>query len=376
MDLSHNSLSGSLKAFTVIPDVWSKLDLSHNNFFGNIPEAIFGDRISCVDMRFNELSGPLFDMHQELQDQALLAVRDALLGEAAGGAAGEAAGGTVEETARGTAFANGGNGSWEEILRSWGTSSSSTCAWYGVGCTADGHVVTLHLIGASNVTLHPNFVSESPECEYDEIGIKSCAHDFPPPPPEVRLTDLTSLRISGHVLSGTVQPSISHLSHLVALNLSSNRHLSGSIPPALFSLPSMRELSLLENNLTGEVLPTTTAAAAEAALSLSLSLDNQDAGRNALSRYIPADLSLLTRLTRQALDHNRLDGSLPRELRALWMLTDLQLQGNGLQGGVSALAATFPPPHAAAADNSAASKSPHISSTRKWPQVQFTCGVL
>ncbi|CAI5975423.1 unnamed protein product [Closterium sp. NIES-64] len=416
MDLSRNSLSGSLKAFTVIPDVWSKLDLSHNNFSGGIPEAFFSGRFSCVDLRFNELSGPLFDTRREdwsydwdrlrvsdnsarmagavgagylpapapgvqasaAETEVLLAVRDALLGEAAG----EAAGGIAEETAGGTAFADGGNGSWAEILRSWDASSSSACAWYGVGCTADGHVDTLHLIGASNVTLHPNFVPESPECEYDEFGGKSCAPDFPPPQVRLflhslhggsasagrasasgslsealgQLTHLTSLRISGHVLSGGLPPSLSRLSHLVALDLSSNRHLSGSIPPALFALPSLRELSLRGNNLTGEVLPSTTAAAAEVA-PLSASLESLDVGENALSGSIPADVSLLTGMTRLALDQNRLDGSLPRELGALWMLTDLQLQGNALQGDVSALAAAFPPP-AAAADNSAASSAP------------------
>ncbi|CAI5974145.1 unnamed protein product [Closterium sp. NIES-65] len=397
MDLSHNSLSGSLKAFTVLPRA-SKLDLSHNNFSGGIPEAFF-TRLRA-DLRFNDLWGPLFDANLESRSSrfssydwdllrvsnnsarmagdvgagylpvpapglqasaaettALLAVRDALLGEAAGAAGGK------------TALVNGGSSSWAEILRSWDASSSSACAWYGVGCTADGHVDTLHLIGASNVTLHPNFVPKSPECEYDQYGEMSCAHDVPPPPPQVQfflrglpggsasagsavasrhlsealgqLTQLTSLRISGHALSSGLPSSLSRLSHLVALDLSSNRHLSGSIPPALFALPSLRELSLRGNNLTGAVLPSTTAAAPAA---LSASLEILDLGGNGLLGSIAAQVCLLTGLTRLALDHNRLDGSLPRELGALWMLTDLQLQGNALQGDVSALAAAFPPP--------------------------------
>ncbi|CAI5975395.1 unnamed protein product [Closterium sp. NIES-64] len=416
MDLSHNSLSGSLKAFAVLPS--GALDLSHNNFSGGIPE-VFYSKFSRVDLRFNDLQGPLFDARSDsryaywsydwdvlrvsnnsarmvgavgagylpapapdvrtsaAETAALLAVRHALLGEAAGGeAAGGAGGGAVAKS-----VADGRNSSWAEILRSWDASSSSACAWYGVGCTADGHVDTLHLIGASKVMLHPNFVPESAECEYDEYGDLTCAHDVPQPPNTVsfflqglpggsssssasgslsealgQLTHLTSLRISGHALSGGLPPSLSRLSHLVALDLSSNRHLSGSIPPALFALPSLQELTLRGNNLTGEVLPSTTAAAAAAPPSPSLEI--LDVGGNALSGSIPADVSLLTGLTRLALDHNRLDGSLPRELGALWMLRDLQLQGNALQGDVSALAAALPSPAATTDDGSTADSAP------------------
>ncbi|CAI7781148.1 unnamed protein product, partial [Closterium sp. NIES-54] len=295
-----------------------EFDLSHNNFSGGIPGAYFTDKFSRVDLRFNDLRGPLFNARWDSRSRvwshdwdalrvsnnsarmvgavgagylpapapgvqasaaesaALLAVRDALLGEAAGGAAGGAAGiaGLV----------NGGNGSWAEILRSWDASSSSACA-----CGS---------------------LSEA-------LG---------------QLTQLTSLRVSGHALSGGLLPSLSRLSHLVALDLSSNRHLSGSIPPALFALPSLRELSLRGNNLTGEVLPSTTAAAAAEVAALSRSLESLDVGGNALSGSILADVSLLMGLTRLALDQNWLDGSLPRELGPLWMLTDLQLQGNALQG--------------------------------------------
>ncbi|CAI5519920.1 unnamed protein product [Closterium sp. Naga37s-1] len=423
MDLSHNSLSGSLKAFTVLPT--GLFDLSHNYFSGGIPEAFFSD-FSCVDLRFNDLRGPLFDARWDsrsllwvydwdvlrvsnnsarmagavgagylppqapgvqasaAETAALLAVRDALLGQTVGEAAGGAAGVA--------GLVNGGNGSWAEILRSWDTSNSSACAWYGVGCTADGHVDTLHLEGNINVTMQPHVVTEMPDCEYEQseyaLSLPSCNLNRPLPPDSVRfflqgmsggsgsgssssasasgslsealgqLTHLTSLRISGHVLSGGLPPSLSRLSHLVALDLSSNRHLSGSIPPALFALPSLRELSLRGNNLTGEVLPTATAgAAAAAAAPLPASLESLDVGGNALSESIAAQVGLLTGLTRLALDHNRLDGSLPRELGALWMLRDLQLQGNALRGDVSALAAAFPTPPSAPAD-SAASRAP------------------
>ncbi|CAI7863384.1 unnamed protein product [Closterium sp. NIES-53] len=423
VNLSHNSLTGSLKAFSVIRN--GSLDVSHNNFTGSIPEGLFrlastgglergasgsaesrwgldGER-AVVDVQWNELSGPLFDTRRPASEwpsywnklrvsgnsaavkdavgagylpapspgvqasaaetAALLAVRDALLGGAAGG--GEA-----------VALVNGGNSSWAAILSSWNASSSSAsaCEWYGVGCTADGHVHTLHLLGDATVALHPNVVPDMPDCQQGQQGDMSCTFKPPPPPHTAwflqglrggsgsgsasasgsgslsealgQLTLLTSLRISGHALSGGLPPSLSRLSHLVALDLSSNRHLSGSIPPALFTFPSLRELSLRRNNLTGAALPSTTAAAAALPVA---SLESLDMGENALSGSIAAQVSLLTGLTRLALDHNRLDGRLPRELGALWMLQDLHLQGNAFQGGLLDLATAIDAPASAAA---------------------------
>ncbi|CAI5463681.1 unnamed protein product [Closterium sp. Yama58-4] len=409
VNLSRNSLTGTLKAFSVIRN--GSLDVSHNNFTGSIPEALFrlasGGELErgasgasgsveesrwglerervVVDVQSNELSGPLFDARRPAgewpsywnklrasaaETEALLAVRDALLRGAAGRAAGGAGG-----AAEAVALVNGGNSSWAAILSSWDASSSSSsgsaCEWYGVGCTADGHVHTLHLLGDATVALHPNVLPDMPDCEKGLYGEFSCTFEPLPPPRTTsfflqglrggsgsgsesasasgslsealgQLTHLTSLRISGHVLSGGLPLSLSRLSHLVALDLSSNRHLSGSIPPALFALPSLRELTLRGNNLTGAPLPTTTAAPA-ATLPVP-GLESLDVGGNALSGSIPAQVSLLTGLTRLALDHNQLDGSLPRELGALWMLRDLHLQGNAFRGGLDDITTAIDPP--------------------------------
>ncbi|CAI5974149.1 unnamed protein product [Closterium sp. NIES-65] len=342
IDLSYNNLSGSLKALTVLPT--GVLDLSHNNFSGGIPEAFFSGGFSLADLRFNELSGPLFDTRREdwsydwdrlrvsdnsarmagtvgacyipvpapgvqvsaTETEALLEVHDALLGKAAGG----------------TEFADGGSSLWGEILRSWDASSSSACGWYGVGCTSDGHVDTLHLLGNAHVTLHPNFVPESPDCEHTQCGDKIFADADRRPPPQVQffleglpggssnsrssadgslseavgqLTHLTSLRISEHALSGGLPLSLSRLSHLVALDFSSTATSPAPSPPP--SSPSPR-------------------------------CESSPSARTTSQERSSEGLMLL------ALDQNRLDGSLPRELGALWTLTNLHLHGNALLGGI------------------------------------------
>ncbi|CAI5468215.1 unnamed protein product [Closterium sp. Yama58-4] len=342
MDLSHNSLSGSLKAFAVLLPESSTLDMSHNDFSGGIPEAFFTGGFSRADLQFNDLRDPLFDARLDSRSRfwvyewdelrvsnnsarmagavgagylpapapgvqasaaetaALLAVRDALLREAAGGTAGRAGGAT--------ALTDGGISSRADILRSWDVSNSSACAWYGVGCTADGHVDTLHLIGASNVTLHPNFVPESAECKYDE---------------ESRVS--SPLYASPGTLSPAACRRPSRASHTSSLSTS---------PPTATAAAAAAAAAG-----AGAAAPTT----------LSPGLESLDVGGNALSGSIPAAVSALTGLTRLALDHNRRATGARRALDAPRPAP----AGERPPGG--RLAAAFPSPAAAAADSAASS---------------------
>ncbi|GJP55602.1 hypothetical protein CLOM_g14551 [Closterium sp. NIES-68] len=142
------------------------------------------------------------------------------------------------------------------------------------------------------------------------------------------LTRLTSLRISHHTLSGSLPASLSLLSHLVSLDLASNRHLSGAIPPALYALPSGAEVRLGHNALSGSI-PDSVFSPCLALLDLS---------HNQLSSPIPPSLqgrsknpSLLP-LSHLDLSYNLLSGSIPPHLASsLSSLAHLSLRSNLLR---------------------------------------------
>ncbi|GJP37169.1 hypothetical protein CLOM_g21605 [Closterium sp. NIES-68] len=396
LNLSGNSLTGSLKGFSV-PEI-AVLDLSHNGFTGSIPEVFYESLFAAstqdhrLDVRFNQLSGPVqkwwlngdYDWDKlrvnNNSEHMARAVGKGCLPAPTPGVQPSAAE-TAALLAAGASPAvpgDGGMTSWASLLKSWDLDSSTPCAWYGVGCSADGHVDTLHLLGGENVTMHDGFLPESAECETDSHCNWACDKTPPEFPSPVRffvdglsggvgslsaalgeLTHLTSLRISHHTLSGSLPHSLSLLTNLVFLDLGSNRHLSGPIPCSLYTISSLQELNLQENNLTGALIPDSSASI------LSPSLESLDVGGNALSGPIPASIGGLTSLCHLALDRNELQGRMPRQLGALWMLRELLLQGNLLQGDLTALAARFDPPAAAAAAAAVAAGSGAVSAAAR-----------
>lgn len=142
-----------------------------------------------------------------------------------------------------------------------------------------------------------------------------------------RLSSLTSLFLfKNNNLHGTIPSHLGRLSSLFELDLDSNQ-LSGSIPPELGQLP-LFWLYLTNNHLDG-TLPTTLGHVTGLA-SLYLS-DNQ------LSGTIPCQLGQLEGLSTLRLDHNQLSGSIPSQLERLARLSELHLFDNKLGGVVPSL---------------------------------------
>ena len=122
-------------------------------------------------------------------------------------------------------------------------------------------------------------------------------------PPELAgLPSLKQLHLSGNGLSGEIPGELGVLTQLEQLIASSNR-LSGEIPPELGDLGNLTRLHLSDNQLTGE---------------------------------IPAWLGRLSSLERLSLSRNQLTGGIPPELGDLPNLQFLRLQGNQLTGCIPA----------------------------------------
>ena len=136
----------------------------------------------------------------------------------------------------------------------------------------------------------------------------------------------TALDLYQNHLTGTIPPELAGLPSLKQLHLTGNG-LSGEIPPELGGLTQLEQLIASSNRLSGEIPPELGDLGNLTRLHLS---DNQ------LTGGIPAWLGRLERLERLSLSRNQLTGEIPAELGGLPNLQFLRLQGNQLTGCIPA----------------------------------------
>ncbi|KAK6152624.1 hypothetical protein DH2020_012263 [Rehmannia glutinosa] len=133
---------------------------------------------------------------------------------------------------------------------------------------------------------------------------------------------LMFLDASSNQISGTLPPSIGNLISLRVLNLSWNP-LQGSIPSTLGQINNVKCLSLAGNNLNGSI-PTS--------LGQLYSLEVLELSSNSLSGEIPKNLATLRNLTVLLLNNNKLSGQLPVELTNISTLSAFNVSFNNLSG--------------------------------------------
>ena len=137
---------------------------------------------------------------------------------------------------------------------------------------------------------------------------------------------VTALDLYQNHLTGTIPPELAGLPSLKQLHLSGNG-LSGEIPGELGGLTQLEQLIASSNRLSGEIPPELGDLGSLTWLHLS---DNQ------LTGGIPAWLGRLSRLERLSLSRNQMTGQIPAELGGLPNLQFLRLQGNQLTGCIPA----------------------------------------
>ncbi|KAK6128614.1 hypothetical protein DH2020_037642 [Rehmannia glutinosa] len=135
---------------------------------------------------------------------------------------------------------------------------------------------------------------------------------------------LMFLDASSNQISGTLPPSIGNLISLRVLNLSWNP-LQGSIPSTLGQIKNVKCLSLAGNNLNGSI-PTS--------LGQLYSLEVLELSSNSLSGEIPKNLATLRNLTALLLNNNKLSGQLPAELTNISTLSAFNVSFNNLSGSL------------------------------------------
>nr|XP_040249059.1 probable leucine-rich repeat receptor-like protein kinase At1g35710 [Aegilops tauschii subsp. strangulata] len=145
-------------------------------------------------------------------------------------------------------------------------------------------------------------------------------------PPEIyTLANLYGLNMSSNQLSGSIPTQIEKLSNLGYLDISGNR-LSGSIPEELGAYTKLQSLKINNNNFSGN-LPG--AIGNLASLQIMLDVSN-----NNLSGVLPHQLGKLQMLELLNLSHNQFSGSIPSSFASMVSLSTLDVSYNKLEGPV------------------------------------------
>ncbi|MQL96087.1 hypothetical protein Taro_028759 [Colocasia esculenta] len=180
-----------------------------------------------------------------------------------------------------------------------------------------------------------------------------------------RITGLRRLQLERNLLNGTFPKELGGLTKLEYLSLGGNRftppmalpaefgnlgslqflwrnlsilflyinHLSGPIPSGLAGIPTLYDIRLFNNNLTG-VLP--------AELGKKSKLLNLEVCGNRLSGELPGDLCAGGTLNTLVVFNNKFTGHLPKSLGDCKSLKNLQVYGNDFSGDVPAGIWTLP----------------------------------
>ena len=144
-------------------------------------------------------------------------------------------------------------------------------------------------------------------------------------PPEIgQLATLKKLYLGRNNLTGPIPPEMATLANLELLVLHYNS-LTGPIPPELGNLDNLIELDLWFNRLTGTIPP---------ALGRLANLKLLWLSNNALTGPIPPELGNLEHLEYLYVSNNRLVGSIPPTIGNLSNLIDLSFNGNALTGPI------------------------------------------
>ncbi|KAK1276695.1 Leucine-rich repeat receptor-like serine/threonine-protein kinase BAM1 [Acorus gramineus] len=236
----------------------------------------------------------------------------------------------------------------DPFFDSWNPSDlGNACAWRGVQCASDGHVVSLDVsnlnisaplardlarlprLQALNISNNQfggdlrAYLSRSADLEVFDAYNNNFTSSLP-----LEFSNLTRLRyldLGGNFFYGEIPASYGRLVRLEYLSLSGN-DLRGPIPGALGNLTSLRELYLgYYNAFEGGIPPE---------LGRLRGLVHLDISNCGLSGEIPPQLGDLASLDTLFLHTNALSGPIPDALGNLSGLVSLDLSNNALSGEI------------------------------------------
>ena len=216
-------------------------------------------------------------------------------------------------------YDNAGGDGWY-LTTNWKTSQPLS-AWFGVTTDSDGRVTVLHLNSINMVGTLPTQLGNLTALE--QLDLAASPQLTGQIPDLSGLTALQQLSMWDNQLTGEIPDWLGSLTALTLVALSGNQ-LEGAIPD-LSNLSSLETLNLGGNQLTGAIPDLLGSLTALEFLNLS---------GNELTGAIPDSLGSLTALEFLYLSHNELTGAIPDSLGSLTALELLRLSHNELTGAI------------------------------------------
>uniref|UniRef100_A0A0E0BLA3 non-specific serine/threonine protein kinase n=1 Tax=Oryza glumipatula TaxID=40148 RepID=A0A0E0BLA3_9ORYZ len=332
LNLTGYGLSGPIAASVGNISFLHTLDLSNNQFSGQIPSLSNLQKMQFLNLSFNSLEGHIPDSLTNCSNLRLIDVsRNSL----------EAISLAYKSYV------------WDTIIyREAFQKSLGICqiyryyCWVGIsyqillgGNKFEGHIPTslgnaswLNQIDFSNNTFTGQVPSSfgklknlrSLNLERNSLEANdSQSWDF-----LYAMTNCSSLQVlslSLNQLRGYIPNSIGNLSSVLVQITMSGNMISGVVPPSIGNLQSLIQLTLDENNLSGTI---------EEWVGKLTQLQNLNLQLNHFTGPIPSSIGNLTQVTKVLLGTNQFEGPIPSTLGNLERPTVLDLSQNNLQGNI------------------------------------------
>ncbi|KAL5990310.1 hypothetical protein ACLOJK_011208 [Asimina triloba] len=304
LNLSHNSLNGTIPAHLGSLPKLAYLDLSANHLSGSLPSSLSNlPGILELDLSDNEISGPISPhffpnwtklVSLRLQGNGLTGKIPPNIGQSRSLRYLDLSQNQLEGSIPGEV------GAVENLLDLRLSKNNLT----GAIPSTLGNLTNLKVLGIS----------------YNQLS--------GPIPPEVgKLTQLSHLQLQGNNFEGFIPPGAGNLKQLFLLDLSNNL-LNGSIPQTFGNFTSLGVLHLYGNNLSGSI---------PMEIGNLKKLYQLDLSGNSLNGSLPSALANLTELTFLYLYKNQISGEIPDELGNYNHLLHLQISTNLLTGTVPSI---------------------------------------